>query len=70
MAELNKNQTAAERARLKEVMGAQLTDHLCASPSCPTPSNRITIKELYPVVTLAPRRRTLFYHKACGPKLA
>jgi hypothetical protein len=70
MAELNKNQTAAERARLKEVMGAQLTDHLCASPARPTPSTRITIKELYPVVTLAPRRRTLFYHKACGPKMA
>jgi hypothetical protein len=69
MAELNKNQTAAERARLKEVMGAQLTDHQCASPACPTPGTRISIKELYPVVTLAPRRRTLFYHKACGPKL-
>ena len=27
-------------------------------------------KELYPVVTLAPRRRTVFYHKACGPKMA
>jgi hypothetical protein len=70
MAELNKNQTAAERARLKEVMGAQLTDHLCASPACPSPGARISIKELYPVVTLAPRRRTLFYHKACGPKLS
>lgn len=70
MAELNKNQTAAERARLKEVMGSQLTDHLCASPACPSPGSRITVKELYPVVTIAPRRRTLFYHKACGPKLS
>ena len=36
MAESNKNQTAAERARLKEALGAQLTDHICASPTCPT----------------------------------
>jgi len=70
MAESNKNQTAAERARLKEVLGAQLTDHLCVSPNCPSPGERITQKELYPVVTLAPRRRTVFYHKACGPKLS
>ena len=70
MAESNKNQTAAERARLKEALGSQLTDHLCVSPTCPTPAERISIKELYPVVTLSPRRRTLFYHKACGPRLA
>ena len=70
MAESNKNQTAAERARLKEVLGAQLTDHICASPACPTSGERISVKELYPVVTMAPRRRTVFYHKACGPKLA
>ena len=69
MAQSNKNQTAAERARLKEVLGAQLTDHVCASPSCPYTGERISMKELYPVVTMAPRRRTLFYHKACGPKL-
>jgi len=69
MAESNKNQTAAERARLKEALGATLTDHLCASPSCPSPGERIMQRELYPVVTVAPRRRTLFYHKACGPKL-
>ncbi len=70
MSESNKNQTAAERARLKEALGAQLTDHVCASPSCPNSGEFITMKELYPVVTVAPRRRTLFYHKACGPKLA
>jgi hypothetical protein len=70
MAESNKNQTAAERARLKEALGSQLSDHVCASPSCPTAGERITMRELYPVVTVAPRRRTLFYHKACGPKLA
>lgn len=70
MAESNKNQTAAERARLKEALGAQLSTHTCASPSCPTPSERIVMRELFPVVTLAPRKRTLFYHKACGPKLS
>jgi hypothetical protein len=70
MAESNKNQTAAERARLKEALGAQLTDHICASPNCPTPQDRILVRDLYPVVTTAPRRRTLFYHKACGPKLS
>jgi hypothetical protein len=67
MAESNKNQTAAERARLKEALGAQLTDHICASPNCPTAGQRITIKELFPVVTMVPRRRTVFYHKACSP---
>ena len=70
MAESNKNQTAAERARLKEALGAQLTDHVCASPACPSPGEPIIQKELYPVVTLAPRHRTVFYHKACGPKLS
>ena len=70
MAESNKNQTAAERARLKEALGAQLSDHVCASPACPTAGERITMRDLYPVVTMAPRRRTVFYHKACGPKLA
>jgi hypothetical protein len=70
MAESNKNQTAAERARLKETLGARLTDHVCASPSCPTAGERIVARELYPVVTITPRRRTLFYHKACGPRLA
>ncbi len=70
MAESNKNQTAAERARMKEMLGAQLSVHSCVSPGCPTPGDRITMKELLPVVTLSPRRRTVFYHKACGPKLA
>ncbi|MDQ3811657.1 MAG: hypothetical protein M3336_15355 [Chloroflexota bacterium] len=69
MAESNKNQTAAERARIKEALGAQLTDHTCASPACPSPGQRIVAKELFPVVTAAPRRRTVFYHKACGPRL-
>jgi hypothetical protein len=70
MAESNKNQTAAERARLKEALGAQFSTHTCASPSCPTPDERIVMRELYPVVTMAPRRKTVFYHKACGPRMA
>jgi hypothetical protein len=69
MAESNKNQTAAERARLKEILGAQLSTHICSSASCPTAGEPIRVGELYPVVTLAPKRRTLFYHKACGPKV-
>ena len=69
MAESNKNQTAAERARLKEALGAQLTDHICASPNCPTPGDRIIVKDLYSVVLAAPRRKTVFYHRACGPKI-
>ena len=44
MAERNKNQTAAERARLKEALGAQLTDHMCASPNCPTPRTASSCK--------------------------
>ena len=70
MAESNKNQTAAERARAKEILGAQLATHSCASASCPSPNERIVMRDLFPVVTLAPRRKTVFYHKACGPKMA
>ncbi len=70
MAESNKNQTAAERARLREVLGAQITTHVCVSDSCPTAGERIAMRDLFPVVTMAPRRRTVFYHKACGPKLS
>jgi hypothetical protein len=70
MAESNKNQTAAERARLKEILGQQYSTHLCASPACPSPGERIIMKELFPVVTVSPRRRTVFYHKACGPRMA
>ena len=70
MAESNKNQTATERARAKEVLGQQFSTHLCSAPTCPSPSERIIMRELYPVVTLAPRRKTVFYHKACGPKMS
>ncbi len=69
MAESNKNQTAAERARLKELVGGQHSTHVCASPTCPSPTDRIVMRELYPVVTMAPRRKTVFYHKTCGPKM-
>ncbi len=69
MAESNKNQTAAERARMKEIQGARLSTHACTSPTCPTPNDRILMKDLLPVVTLFPRKKTVFYHKTCGPKV-
>jgi hypothetical protein len=69
MAESNKNQTAAERARMKEALGAQYSRHVCASSSCPNPGEPIVMRDLYPVVTMVPRRKTVFYHKACGPKM-
>ena len=69
MAESNKNQTAAERARLKEALGALTTTHVCSSDSCPTPNQRILQRDLYPVVTLAPRKRTL-RKLASAPKSA
>jgi hypothetical protein len=69
MAESNKNQTAAERARVKEALGAQHSTHVCASPSCPQPGERIVMRDLFPVVTMVPRRKTVFFHKACGPKM-
>lgn len=69
MAESNKNQTAAERARLKEALGSQRSTHACAAPGCPTPNERIMNRDLYPVVTVAPRRRTVFFHKSCGPRI-
>jgi hypothetical protein len=69
MAESNKNQTAAERARTKEALGAQYSTHVCASPSCPTPGEHIVMRDLFPVVTMVPRRKTVFFHKACGPRM-
>ena len=69
MAESNKNQTAAERARLKEALGALTTTHTCASPACPSPGQPIVQRDLYSIVVAPPRRKTVFYHKTCGPKL-
>jgi len=65
----NKNQTAAERARAREILGAVPSSHVCASPDCPTPGKPITMGELYPVLSLAPRRHTVFFHRACGPRV-
>ena len=64
MAEKNKNQTAAERARLREVIGAQPSNRFCAAGSCPSKSEPILKKDLYPIVMAYPRR-TLFFHKNC-----
>ena len=55
------------KARIAQEHPLLLFDTLPKSANAP---DQLTIKELYPVVTMAPRRRTLFYHKACGPKLA
>ena len=65
----NKNQTAAERARAKEILGAVPSTHLCASPNCPNAGKPIAMGELYPVISLMPRRHTVFYHRACGPRV-
>ncbi len=64
MAEKNKNQTALERARLREVVGAQVSDKYCAAAGCPTRGEAILKKDLFPVVLAYPRR-TLFYHRSC-----
>jgi hypothetical protein len=65
----NKNQTAMERARIKEALGAQPSRHLCVSPNCPSPGKPITMGELYPVLMLTPRRHTVFFHRTCGPRV-
>ncbi len=65
----NKNQTAAERARARETAGVIPTTHECAAPNCPHPHDPILMKDLYPVVSVVPRRHTVFYHRACGPKI-
>jgi hypothetical protein len=69
MAGKNKNQTAMERARTKESLGAVLSTHTCESPACPKPGTRISMAELYPVVAMTPRKHTVFYHRACGPRV-
>ncbi|MCC7105372.1 MAG: hypothetical protein IT307_09540 [Chloroflexi bacterium] len=66
MAEKNKNQTAQERARLREIIGAQASARYCASPKCPTGQQPILNKDLYPVVRAYPRKQTVFYHRACA----
>ena len=64
MAEKNKNQTAQERARLRELIGAQASNRFCAAQSCPTKDQPILKKDLYPIVMAYPRR-TVYYHRAC-----
>ena len=66
----NKNQTAMERARIKMELGQVPSTHTCASPSCPNPEKPIAMGELYPVMMLTPRRHTVFFHRACGPRVA
>ena len=50
----NKNQTATERARAREVWGAVPSSHMCASPTCPNAGKPIAMGELYPVMSLVP----------------
>ena len=64
MAEKNKNQTAQERARLRELIGAQASNRFCAAQSCPTKDQPILKKDLYPIVMAYPRR-TVYYHRNC-----
>ena len=66
----NKNQTAMERARVKQELGQLPSTHTCASPTCPSPDKPISMGDLYPVQMLAPRKHTVFYHRACGPRVA
>ena len=69
MADKNKNQTAQERARLRETVGSQGSGRFCASTSCPTKAQPILKKDLYPVVMAYPRR-TVFYHRSCTAGLS
>jgi hypothetical protein len=64
MAEKNKNQTAQERARLRETLGAQASNRFCSAGTCPSKEQPILKKDLYPIVMAYPRR-TVFYHRSC-----
>ena len=68
MAEKNKNQTAQERARLREITGAMASSRYCSAGTCPTKEEPILKKDLYPVVMAYPRR-TVFYHRSCTTAL-
>ena len=69
MADKNKNQTAQERARLREVIGAQASGRYCSAAACPTKDQPILKKDLYPIVMAYPRR-TMFYHRSCTTALS
>jgi hypothetical protein len=64
MADKNKNQTAQERARMREIVGAQPSGRFCSHATCPNKDEIILKRDLYPVV-LAHPRKTLYYHRAC-----
>jgi hypothetical protein len=64
VAEKNKNQTAQERARLRETVGAVASGRFCSAANCPTRAEPILKKDLYPIVMAYPRR-TVFYHRSC-----
>lgn len=65
----NKNQTAMERARIKQETGLLPSTHVCASEACPNAGKPIPMGELYPVRMLLPKKHTVFFHRACGPKV-
>jgi hypothetical protein len=66
----NKNQTAMERARIKQELGLLPSTHFCAADGCPNAGKPIPMGELYPVRMLLPKKHTIFYHRACGPRIA
>lgn len=70
MAEKNKNQTAQERARLREITGAQPSSHYCFNPRCPNGQQPILNRDLYAVVRAYPRKQTVFYHRACATQMS
>ncbi len=63
----SKNQTVQERAAAREYAGAQASTHVCSAPNCPHPDEHIAMRDLYPVVTFTPHRKTVFFHRACAP---
>jgi hypothetical protein len=69
MAEKSKAHTVVERAVRRAELGTKLTVHTCASPTCPAPGERIALGDLFPVVSITPHRRTLFFHRACAPQV-
>jgi hypothetical protein len=68
VAEKNKNQTAQERARLREATGAQTSGRFCAAAGCTSKSEPILKRDLYPIVMAYPRK-TVFFHRSCTTEL-
>jgi hypothetical protein len=60
----SKNQTAGIRAAEKAALENHPTSHVCMSDKCPTPGERILLKDLLTAVA-APKRRKLYYHRRC-----